>query len=272
MSRLVVVSATLFVLLGCLQTARGVDYFWNKSNGGAFGVASNWSFVAGGPGDADDTVNFELDNSTEERYTVIGVNGQNNRLLVHNDALTLVLSDDYSLLSFGINPPSMVVGVANGEVGDVIIAGSPLGGVSSDLDARRVVIGQSAGSTGVVLASNLRWISEGLFVGDSGEGTLEITGGSNVTGRGLIGRALIQSAPSSSAVQDRHGKTDLAAGSPWALTATEVLRSPRAAAFRASRRMIGAHPSSNSTATVTGAGSSWTTGNELNVGTAGTGR
>src|SRR5688500_15579029 len=149
----VFVSVFVFASLGVQSSSRAVDYFWNKSNGGAFGSSSNWSFVAGGPGDADDTVNFELDNSTEERYTVIGVNGQNNRLLVHNDALTLVLSDDYSLLSFGINPPSMVVGVANGEVGDVIIAGSPLGGVSSELQTRRVVLGQSAGSTGVISAS-----------------------------------------------------------------------------------------------------------------------
>jgi T5SS/PEP-CTERM-associated repeat protein len=272
MSRLVVVSATLLVLLGCLRVARGVDYFWNKSNGGAFGVASNWSFVAGGPGDADDTVNFELDKSTQERYTVIGVNGQNNRLLVHNDALTLVLSDDYSLLSFGINPPSMVVGVANGEVGDVIIAGSPLGGVSSDLDTRRVVIGQSAGSTGVVSASNLRWnSSEGLFVGESGEGSLHITGGSNVTGRGLIGRA-----PNSVGSVTVSG-----AGSTWengpgsgvtvGFEGDGTLTISEGGSVSGRTAQIGARPSSNSTATVTGGGSSWTTGNELIVGTAGTG-
>ena len=230
------------------------------------------SVAGGGPGDADDTVNFELDNSTEERYTVIGVNGQNNRLLVHNDALTLVLSDDYSLLSFGINPPSMVVGVANGEVGDVIIAGSPLGGVSSDLDTRRVVIGQSAGSTGVVSASNLRWgSSEGLFVGDSGEGTLYIIGGSNVTGRGhnracskFVGSVTVSGAGSTWENGPGSGVT-VGFDGDGSLTISE------GGSVSGLTAQIGTHPGSNSTATVTGPGSSWTTGNELIVGTAGTG-
>ena len=40
----VFVSVFVFASLGVQSSSRAVDYFWNKSNGGAFGVASNWSF------------------------------------------------------------------------------------------------------------------------------------------------------------------------------------------------------------------------------------
>ena len=268
MPRSILVSVALFAALDVQSPARAVNYFWNNSNDGGFGTASNWGPVGGGPGDADDTVNFELGTSTEERYTVIGVSGQNDRLLVHHDSLTLVLSDDYSLLSFGINPPSMVVGVANGEVGDVIIAGSPLGGVSNVLDTERVIIAKSAGSTGVVRASNLDWVSEDIFVGNSGEGTLEVLGGSNISGRaGIIGNNLNSNGMATvSGTDSRWDNSGFSVGSHG--DGTLIISNGGSVSSSAG---IGVFSSGTGTATVTGVGSSWTSDNELYVGHGGTG-
>jgi T5SS/PEP-CTERM-associated repeat protein len=262
----------LFTLFVFPRLTHGIDYFWNKSSGGAFGVTSNWGFAPGGPGDADDTVNFELDRSTAQRYTVNGVNGQNNRLLVHNDALTLVLSDDYTLHSFGINPPSMVVGVANGEVGDVIITGATLGGVSSVLETRRVVLGQSAGSTGIVTASNLRWESdEEVYVGESGEGTLEIVGESNVTSRsGVMGRNV--NSTGSATVSDSSSWTASIAGGIAVGGAGEgTLIISDGGTVYGGIGTIGSSSTAVGTATVTGSGSSWSCLNEFYVGARGRG-
>ena len=135
-----------------------------------------------------DTVNFTLGQPASSRYTVTGVAGQNDRLLVGNDSLTLNIPDgpsavDYAVLNTSLVSPSFTVGLADGDAGDVILTGEGV------FETRVSSIGHAAGSRGVVTVNNLQWVGSSLVVGEFGEGTLTIAAGDTVfnINNGFIG-------------------------------------------------------------------------------------
>jgi T5SS/PEP-CTERM-associated repeat protein len=136
------------------------------------------------PGRADDTANFDLGRAPEDRYTVTGVSGQNDRLIVHDDSLMLVISDsflgdDYVLLNDTDISPSLTVGVALGDVADLILEGATS---SASISTRTTTIGRASLSTGLVTVDNLQWVGLGnLTVGESGSGELTIQNGADVS-------------------------------------------------------------------------------------------
>lgn len=186
MPRRILVPATILTALVATLPAAAVDYYWQENGGGSFAESSNWNPLAPqGPGGANDTVNFDLATPTSSRYSVTGISGENDRLLVHDDSLTLSLSGSYTLLGTGSANPSFTVGVANGDTGDLILDGAE----GSVLESVFFSIGHVAGSIGVVTVNNLQWDYSGLTVGLGGMGTLAIAGGSVVDGSSAtIGR------------------------------------------------------------------------------------
>ena len=179
--------------LACSLPARATDFTWIGSGGGAFTTSPLWSpffpqFGIVGPGGAGDTVNFILGQPASSRYTVTGVAGQNDRLLVGNDSLTLNIPDrpstvDYAVLNTSLVSPSFTVGLADGDAGDVILTGEGV------FETRTSSIGHAAGSRGVVTVNNLQWVGSSLVVGEFGEGTLTIAAGDTVfnINNGFIG-------------------------------------------------------------------------------------
>jgi T5SS/PEP-CTERM-associated repeat protein len=160
------------------RPADAADFFWQSSGGGAFATPANWlPAVPAGPGGAADTVNFDLGVAAANRYLVTGVAGQNKQLLVHKDAVQLAVTD-YTLVNAGAAAPSLVVGVANGDVGNVLFSGSGTSILRTDVSS----LGSAVGSTGIVTADGLQWNGTGnLRVGDAGVGALVVRNGADVT-------------------------------------------------------------------------------------------
>jgi T5SS/PEP-CTERM-associated repeat protein len=175
------------VLLGG-RAAHAVDYFWTRTSGGSFTTPQLWDpfpFPTGpfGPGGAGDTVNFDLGTPMASRYTMTGVAGENDRLLVHNDSLTLEIPDganlvDYSLLNMSAATPALIVGADLGDNGDLVLTGTP----DAVLVSGGSSIGHLEGAVGSVLVDKLQWsTSRDLIVGNGGEGDLVIQKGAIVT-------------------------------------------------------------------------------------------
>lgn len=257
----------VILALVVVYPACAVDYFWQPSGGGAFGTAANWLPAApAGPGGAADTVNFDLGVAVANRYTVSGVGGQNNRLRVHNDTVRLNVTD-YTLTSAGAAAPGFVAGVANGEVGNVLVSGSAANILRTDVSS----IGQVAGSTGVVTADGLQWIGTGnLRVGDSGNGSLFILNGADVT----QGSITLGNAAGSGGTVTVDGS-----GSTWN-TGGELIVGRQAGGFVAIQNggdatsgigTVGALAGVTGTVIVSSGNSSWTNNGPLTVGSAGDG-
>jgi T5SS/PEP-CTERM-associated repeat protein len=194
----------LLVALGWTSPAQAVDFFWVGPGlggpGGNFRNSNNWTFtpppfpLVPAPGGASDTANFDLGRTPENRYTVTNVHGENNRLIVHDDSLTLVVADvnigaatDYVLSNDTTTSPSLTIGVALGDVADVILAGD---GGRAVVSTQATTIGRAPLSTGILTVDNeLRLIGAGdLVVGESGIGTLTIQNEAVVASdRGLLG-------------------------------------------------------------------------------------
>jgi fibronectin-binding autotransporter adhesin len=265
------------VALACSASARATDYSWNFPGSGTFNNAINWSpFNPGGgalgPGGAGDTVNFDLGFPPVARYTVIGVAGQNNRLLVHNDSLTLQISSgpsavDYGLLNANSATPSFTVGLAAGDMGDVLLTGAAGALLSTEFTS----IGHAADSTGLVTVDGLQWSNgSSLTVGEFGDGALTIPNGGSVSnGNGRIG----VNAGSNGTV------TVAGTGSTWSNgSALEVgvagagtLTIEAGGSVSSISGYLGADLGSTGTISVSGADSTWTVTDILDVGRNGVG-
>ena len=205
MPRCVTVCVVLFAVLGTHSPAPwAADSFWTGPGlgepGGNFRTASNWTFtpppfpLVPAPGGADDTANFGLGRDPEDRYTVINVRGENDRLVVHDDSLRLVIPDfnvgseiDYALLNDTTTSPSLTIGVNPTEVADVILQG---GGGRAVVSTQTTSIGRAVLSTGILTVTDeLRLLGSGdLIVGESGSGMLTIENGAVVASdAGLLG-------------------------------------------------------------------------------------
>src|SRR5690606_22161029 len=89
----------------------------------------------------------------------------------------------YTLLDTSADNPSVVVGLAEGDTGNVLFNGE------GTLHSEHASLGLVAGSTGRATVAGTQWIANGhLLVGDAGVGELTIEGGGVVSvARGIIG-------------------------------------------------------------------------------------
>jgi len=259
------------VMFGLTTPARGTDFFWVGAGNGSFVDPARWtpfSIVPPiiGPGGAGDTVNFDVGVLPGSRYTVASVAGQNNRLLVHNDSLTLALSGNYTLLDTSASDPSFTVGVAAGDTGDVMLIGT------GTLQTEYVSVGHAADSIGVVTVE-LDWDANGdLLIGDFGAGYMTIQNGGSVSNTDGI-------------IANTEGSTGemvvTGDGSTWTnsgrisvgLVGNGTLRVEDGGTVESgmTESRIGAAGNAIGTVTVTGDGSAWNLGGNLLVGVVGTG-
>ncbi len=172
-------------------SAQAEDYFWRSSTGGQFGDSRLWQPCSPlqpcrGPGGEFDTANFDLGVIPRNRYTVTDVLGENAQLLIHSDALTLELSD-YSLLNTSADNPGIVVGVANGDAGNLFLTKAASASFVS-LRSETASIGHAEGSSGQVRVQGARWYNnDELFVGKDGSGTLTVRPDSEIRSGGAEG-------------------------------------------------------------------------------------
>lgn len=193
----------------------GVNYF-RTIPGGDFRVPQFWAPFSPvppfflGPGGANDSANFNLGFTAASRYTVTNVYGTNAQLLIHNDAVRLELSDDYTL-GQGNNALGLRVGTVPGGTGDLVIAGSGIFRPGSTF------IGMEPGATGHVTLDGVEWDGSGStanIIGYFGPGSLTIRNGGVKTTPGLTSIGLNPSANGSMTVTDP--------GSSWSLNALLV--------------------------------------------------
>ncbi|HEX2477215.1 MAG TPA: hypothetical protein VHK01_20840 [Lacipirellulaceae bacterium] len=287
MPRCVLATVIVFAALQCGRAARAVDFFWTGPDlggpGGNFRNSNNWTFtpppfpLSAAPGGEDDTANFDLGRSPASPYTVTGVGGQNDRLIVHDDSLTLVVSDsslgvDYALVNNSEASPSLTIGLSSLDVADLTLRGA---NSTASISTETTSIGRSILSTGVLTVDNLQWDGDGdVIVGESGTGTLTIQNGSDVTSdQGLLGLNY---------VLDLFGIGTVVvtgAGSTWTNDldvwvggeGAGTLRIEDGGRVENATGFIGTFDGSFGTVTVTGAGSTWHNSSQLQVGSHGTG-
>jgi len=263
------------------STASATDFFWTGFAGAAFTDPHNWTpylplFSTEGPGGPGDTVNFDRGVQPSDRYDVMGVAGENDRLLVHNDWLTLYVANgpndvDYALLNPSLETPSFVVGNAAGDVADLVLSGLGDAHIVSDASS----IGLGSGSLGALTVERLSWKTDVLNVGRSGEGTLAIKSGGYVDSP----VATIASDPGS------HGTASVSGvGASWDAVALVVgLNGDGRLTIEARGQVatglladlvsgsVGYWDGSTGAVTVTGAGAAWNNSGRLIVGLAGDG-
>ena len=248
------------------RPAAAVDYSWQKTAGGSFAQAANWLPATLGPGGAADTVNFNLGVAAANRYLVTGVGGQNNRLLVRKDTVQLAVGD-YTLTSAGGASPGLVAGLANGDLGDLLVSGPAASVLRTDVSS----LGQVVGSSGVVTVDGMQWIGTGnMRVGDAGVGSLFIRNGADVTQASIT----IGNLPGSG------GTATLdATGSTWN-TAGDLIVGRQGGGFisiqtgsdvTSGNGTLGSMAGSTGTVFVNANGSSWSNTASLTVGGAGDG-
>ena len=173
----IVTTTTMF---GATQ-ASASDFSWQVSSGGQFTFSPFWSPFdpsnsTFGPGGAGDNVRFNLGAAPASRYTVSGVSGQNNRMLIGNDSVSLVVPDTYVLHDTSTADPSFVAGLSSGDNADVILSG---GGTFAFQNGS---IAHAAGSRANVTVRGAHWSSAGeLTVGNGGAGSLLIENGGRVS-------------------------------------------------------------------------------------------
>ena len=152
----ILIRVALFASLDLSSPALAVDFFWTGPDiggpGGNFRQSQYRTFtpppfpLVPAPGGADDTVNFDLGLDTEDRYTVTNVRGENSRLIIRDDSLSLDIPDsvvgvDYRLSNVSDTSPSLTVGTGTGHTANLILQGDGLGSV---LSTQTTVIGRTA--------------------------------------------------------------------------------------------------------------------------------
>lgn len=269
--------ATAFVLATASPQSQALDFFWDGEIGDVWDAhaleaglyTTNWSMDGTGalmlPG-ISDVANFDQGNSHANRYVVTGITTQNQRLLIHNDAISLNLPTGvvYELISDTILDAGVVVGVASGDSGDLLISGG--GTLRGSFDS---AIGEAAGSSGVVTVtgSGTTWETTFLlYVGERGDGVLRIEQGATVSS---LVAGLGASSPDSSGTVTVTG-----AGSNWnnsgrlfvGLIGNGDMTIMDSAVMTTDEGIIGHSSSSESSVTVTGQGSIWRNTSSLYVG------
>lgn len=178
--------AVLSVAMTWPAPARGTDFHWISPVGGNFRSAAFWApfvpFSISGPGGIADSVSFNLGAAPASPYTVTGVQGQNLRLTVRNDAVRMALSADYTLQSPDPEAPGLMIGAAFRDVGRLILsaAGGPL---PHQVTTPIMSIADALGSTSeITVAEGVRLSVSSLLMVRSGGGATSAT--LNVAGVG----------------------------------------------------------------------------------------
>jgi T5SS/PEP-CTERM-associated repeat protein len=247
--------------------AWAVDYHWVNAAGGPFRTAVFWQpydpllppplFL--GPGGAADTANFNLGVTPQSRYTVTDVNGENDRLLIGNDSLRLEITG-YTLLNDDAAVANLAVGIAAGDTGDLVLAGS--GGAT--LQTHDTYIGEAAGSTGIVTVTGSQWqwnCGQELEIGFGGTGTLTIENGGNVTGC-TVGIATFSSSAGTLTVRGA-GSSLTGSSTTLGSSGAATLLIEDGGNMTSTQTVVGNGILGSGAATVTGSGSSWTIGGTL---------
>jgi len=263
----------VFATLMLTTRSQAQDFFWTNPTGGSFIDSANWN-PAGGPSGLNDVAHFDL--GTLTRYTVTDVEGLHGALWIRSDTLDLNIPTGsiYQLITrsdavFPALPDlSMAVGISASDTADVLLSG---GGT---LVTQIATIAIDPNATGIVTVDNdATWITRKLFVSDFGSGTLTIQNGGTVSTTdttighrdGSTGVVTVDGADSS-----LDNINDLIVGH----FGSGTLNIQNGASAFANSRGIIANLGSDATGVVTvdGSGSTWTTTQQLLVGSEGTGK
>jgi T5SS/PEP-CTERM-associated repeat protein len=263
---------------GCWQlAAHAVTTNWINNSGGTFTTSANWD---NGVPDSDDTAAFNR--GAGVAYHVVFPGGGIfdpppsygiNSLRVHSNSVTF--RDNSSEF---ITRPNLTVGntadaiVVGQNAGEAAILTTSLNQLTSGVSAS-AFIGRLAGSDGTLNVAAGTFSLPGfgdLNVGDSGTGRLNVTGGSVTNLNGIIARSAgsTGSATVTGASSTWTNGGDLLVGREGAGT-LRVEAGGRVVAN--TKGVIGSSVGSTGTATVTGAGSTWTNNNAFDVGAVGMG-
>lgn len=145
---------------------------------GAFRVPNFWSPynppTTFGPGDNNDRVIFDLGFDLFNTYTITGVGGINDQLIVGNDSVRLEITDYETVSNDLIEDGSIVVGLSTGEVGILTLSGGP----GSELRSVRTYLGINGTGSAIVDSADLNWTNaEEMVLGTGGNGNLLIREG-----------------------------------------------------------------------------------------------
>ena len=167
---------TTINLLAATLTGQGITYSRTLNNL-SFRTPQFWTPFSTvppimlGPGGATDNARFDLGQNFANTYTIDNVFGINNKLIVENDSVELLITG-YETVSQGFqDDASFLVGRSSGDIGIVTLTGAP----GNEFQAVRTVLGNAAGATGSVFVTGdgFEWSNSGsLFVGNFGSGNL----------------------------------------------------------------------------------------------------
>jgi T5SS/PEP-CTERM-associated repeat protein len=241
------------------------------TGGGAFRQSTLWSPyfppTFAGPGDADDVVQFNLGTPPGSRYTVTNVEGENNRLLVGNDALTLNI-EQYSLTNFSGTDASLTMGLADQDQAYLTLTGT----AASHLQSHSMNLGAVPNSTGALRVQNIRWENTGLAkFGVFGGGVLEIRDGAQVTQAGQVWAGYLSN--SSGGITVTGQGTSYTAGSETVIGSlgNGYLNVNGGASMTSFIVTLGEGANSHGSVWASGAGTSWINSSKLIVGAHGVG-
>jgi T5SS/PEP-CTERM-associated repeat protein len=245
---------------------------YNRTTGaGAFRQSTLWSPyfppTFAGPGDADDVVRFNLGTPPGSRYTVTNVQGENDRLLVGNDALTLNI-EQYSLTNYSGTETSLTMGLADQDQAYLTLTGT----TASHLQSHSMKLGAVSNSTGTLRVQNIRWESMGqATIGNFGGGFLQIADGAQVTQGGQMWVGNING--SSGGISVTGPGTSYTVGSETIIGdgGNGYLNVNGGASMTSWTVTLGERVNSHGSASANGAGTSWTNTTELVVGAHGVG-
>jgi T5SS/PEP-CTERM-associated repeat protein len=301
-------------MLVAQQSLHAEDFFWQNPIDGSFQTAANWTPLSPtqmGPGGAADTVRFNLAAGMTP-YSVSDVAGENDRLVVGEDALTLVISDQgYSLLNPALTTPSLIVGEEVVGFGMLTLTGSPVATFST----QNTIVAARMGSDGRAIVEHIQWNNNGaIFIGGAptSTGLLEVLNGARVNSiESSVGRATVNvsgagslwansgdvqiglGGPSTVAIDGGAKASDLnahvgatlasvinvqGAGSQWSHQQQLLVSSGSTVNVSSGGELVSnvaevsGTPTALSRANIDGAASRWTNANQLAVGTAGLGR
>ncbi|HVT27951.1 MAG TPA: dockerin type I domain-containing protein [Lacipirellulaceae bacterium] len=168
------------ILFSACARVKAVTYGRKSPGGGPFTLGTAWlpdippNLV--GPGGAGDDVEFNLGTPSSSPYTVTGVNGQNDRLLVGNDSLQLNIGT-YSLLDTSVADASLTFGIANGDDSEVVLAGNGTG----ELNTQTANIAATPGGFANVTVNGLAWNAVLIKVGELAHGVLTVTNAAQIS-------------------------------------------------------------------------------------------
>ena len=268
--------------------SRATDFFWNDASGGFFNVPANWNPV-GTPGSGDDaifnldapyTVDFNTSQATDGLDVLDGdVTFSPNNLVTYTTSETMLINNGALLRLTGNGANTFLLDSTHPNSG--LRVGDSLGGGLTIQDgaaaqfAGRVAVATGEASTGVLLVggenASLNVPTSSLTIGESGNGTLNVTNGGRVDSR---------SAGLGAVVGSTGVANILGADSTWTISSGLVVGvngdgrltiDGGGSVISEGSTFLGGDSGGDGTVTVRGADSMWTNTQELFIGSSGSG-